>query len=417
MPSPDATRLLPGAWLVVWVLVPVALLNYLDRQMLASMKFSVMAGIPDIAHDANWGRMLGQFKWVYAFLSPVGGYIADRFGRRFTICGSLFAWSAVTWWTGHVQSYGELLQARSLMGVSEAFYIPAALALIAGYHTGSTRSRAIGFHQMGIYFGVITGGFSGYMADAPSLGWRWAFDACGVTGMLFTVPLLWLLRDVKKPASASESLRGTPWQAARDLLTNRSFVLLVLYFTLPAPAGWVVRDWMPAILKSGFKINQGKAGVSATLFWQVAAIFGALGGGWLADRWMRKTNRARIYVSALGVAMIIPAMFGVGFSPQTGQLWVAIAFLILFGLGWGCFDTNNMPILCRITRPHLRATGHGLMNLVSISAGGLADWGLGLMRDRQVPLTGIFSVFASAALLSVVLVLLIQPRPAGKVDS
>ena len=415
--APLAPRLLPGAWLVVMLLVPVALLNYLDRQMLASMKFSVMAGVPDIGSDANWGRMLGQFKWVYAFLSPVGGYIADRFGRRITICGSLFAWSAVTWWTGHVQSYSELLTARSLMGLSEAFYIPAALALIADYHTGHTRSRAVGFHQMGIYCGVIAGGFGGYVADAPSLGWRWAFDACGVAGMLFTIPLLFLLRDVRKPASGTPAVPVTPWGAARELFTNWSFILLVLYFTLPALAGWVVRDWMPAILKTEFNIGQGKAGVSATLFWQVAAIVGALGGGWLADRWMQKTDRARIYVSALGMAMIIPALFGVGFAPQTGQLWVAIAFLILFGLGWGFFDTNNMPILCQITRPHLRATGYGLMNLVSISAGGMADWGFGIMRDRHVPLAGIFSVFASAALVSVVLVLLIKPRPAAEVDS
>ena len=85
-----------AAWLVVALLWPVALLNYLDRQMLASMKFSVMHDIPDIGTEANWGRMLGQFKWVYALLSPVGGHIADRFGRRFTICGSLFVWSAVT---------------------------------------------------------------------------------------------------------------------------------------------------------------------------------------------------------------------------------------------------------------------------------------------------------------------------------
>ena len=403
-------RLLPGAWLVVMLLVPVALLNYLDRQMLASMKFSVMAGVGDIGTDANWGRMLGQFKWVYALLSPVGGYIADRFGRRFTICGSLFAWSAVTWWTGQVQSYSELLTARSLMGISEAFYIPAALALIADYHTGPTRSRAVGFHQMGIYCGVIVGGFSGYIADAPALGWRWAFAVCGVLGMVYALPLLLLLRDVRKPASPAGTAAVSPLGAARALLTNFSFVLLVLYFTLPALAGWVVRDWMPAILKSEFNIGQGKAGISATLFWQVAAIFGALGGGWLADRWMRKTARGRIYVSALGMAMIIPAMFGVGFAPQTGQLWVAIAFLILFGLGWGLFDTNNMPILCQITRPHLRATGYGLMNLVSISAGGLADWGFGMMRDRQMPLAGIFSVFASAAVVSVVLVLLIKPR-------
>jgi len=402
-------RVLHGAWLVVALLAPVALLNYLDRQMLAAMKFSVMHDIADIESEANWGRMLGQFKWVYAFLSPIGGYLADRFSRRFTICASLFTWSAVTWWTGHVHSYGELLWARSLMGISEAFYIPAALALIADYHTGPTRSRAIGIHQMGIYCGVILGGFSGYVADS-ALTWRWAFDACGLAGMALAVPLVLLLRDVRRPGTDIGPAAVSPWGAARSLLTNGSFILLVLYFTLPALAGWVVRDWMPAILKAEFSIGQGRAGVSATLFWQSAAIVGALSGGWLADRWMRTSARGRIYVSALGMGMIIPAMFGVGFSPQTGHLGVAIAFLILFGLGWGFFDTNNMPILCQIARPELRATGYGIMNLVSISAGGLADWGFGILRDRQVPLVGIFGLFSSAALISVVLVLLIKPR-------
>ncbi|MEO7319532.1 MAG: MFS transporter [Chthoniobacteraceae bacterium] len=405
-----------AAWLIVALLAPVALLNYLDRQMLASMKFSVMRDVADIGSEANWGRMLGQFKWVYAFLSPVGGWLADRFGRRFTICGSLFAWSAVTWWTGHVASYSELLTARSLMGISEAFYIPAALALIADYHTGATRSRAIGVHQMGIYCGVIVGGFSGYIADAPTLGWRWAFDACGVAGMLYALPLVFLLRDVRREEGTPRTA-ASPLASAKELLTNGSFILLVLYFTLPALAGWVVRDWMPAILKTEFHIGQGKAGVSATLYWQVAAIGGAIAGGWLADRWMRKTPRGRIHVSALGMGMIIPALFGMGYSPQTGLLWVAIAFLILFGLGWGFFDTNNMPILCQITRPELRATGYGIMNLVSISAGGLADWGFGLMRDRHVPLFGIFGVFASGAAISVVLVLLIRPRETERAGS
>lgn len=397
------------AWLIVALLAPVALLNYLDRQMLAAMKFSVMGDIADIESEANWGRMLGQFKWVYAFLSPIGGYLADRYSRRLTICGSLFAWSAVTWWTGHVTSYSELLTARTLMGVSEAFYIPAALALIADFHTGPTRSRAVGLHQMGIYCGVIIGGFSGYVADAPGLGWRWGFDACGLVGMAYALPLLWLLRDAPRVAGVEKNVMS-PVGASKALLTNGSFILLVLYFTLPALAGWVVRDWMPAILKAEFNIGQGKAGVSATLYWQVAAIVGALAGGWMADRWMRRTERGRIYVSAIGMSLIVPAMFGVGYAPQTKLLWVAVAFLIVFGLGWGFFDCNNMPILCQITRPELRATGYGIMNLVSISCGGLADWGFGILRDRQVPLFGIFGIFASAAVLSVVLVLLIQPR-------
>ncbi len=405
-PSPSST-LVRSAWLVVLLLWPVALLNYLDRQLLASMKSSVMGDLPSIGTEANWGFMLGQFKWVYALLSPIGGYVADRFSRRLTICGSLFVWSAVTWWTGHVTSYNELLWARSLMGSSEAFYIPAALALIADYHTGHTRSRAVGLHQMAIYCGVIVGGFGGYVADAPTLGWRFAFDVCGVCGMCYALPLVFLVRDAPQSGVVAAGPKASPAQAAKQLLTNLSFILLVLYFTLPALAGWVVRDWMPAILKQQFQIGQGQAGVAATLYWQAAAIVGAVVGGWLADRWMRRQERGRIFVSALGMSLIVPAIFGVG---NAGSLAVAVTFLLLFGLGWGFFDCNNMPILCQVVRPELRATGYGVMNLVSISCGGLADWGFGSLRDRHVPLNLIFGVFASVALLSIVLVLLIQPR-------
>lgn len=394
-------------WMVVLLLMPVALLNYLDRQMMASMQSSVMSDIPSIGSEANWGLMLGQFKWVYAFLSPIGGYIADRYSRRFTICGSLIVWSTVTLWTGHVTTYGELLWARSLMGVSEAFYIPAALALIADYHIGATRSRAVGFHQIAIYVGVIVGGFGGYAAADPNIGWRLAFTACGAVGILYAMPLLSLLHDVPRPMERMSVPASSPFAAARELFTTLSFLLLVLYFTLPAMAGWVVRDWMPSILRKQFDIGQGQAGVAATLYWQVAAVVGAAGGGWLADRWMRRTQRGRIHVSALGMSLIVPAIFGVG---NAGSLAVAVAFLILFGLGWGFFDCNNMPILSQIVRPELRATGYGIMNFVSISCGGLADWGFGALRDRHVPLNVVFGVFASLAVLSIVLVLLINPR-------
>lgn len=397
------------AWLVVALLCPVALLNYLDRQILAALKTSVMTDIPTIETEANWGIMLGQFKWVYAFFSPLGGYLADRWSRKWTICGSLFVWSLITWWTGRATTYEELLWARSLMGVSEALYIPAGLALISDFHQGATRSRAVSVHQTFIYLGVIAGGFSGYLAENPDWGWRSAFTICGICGIVYAFPLSFLLQDSPTTARNKISpLPGKPRDGLLQLATNGSFILLVVYFTLPAMAGWVVRDWMPAIIKEEYKIGEGQAGVTATLFWQVAAIIGVIIGGVLADRWMKTNPRGRIYTSAIGMAMIVPAIFGVSF---TFSLGFAISCLILFGLGWGFFDCNNMPILCQIVPARLRATGYGVMNMVSMTCGGLADWGFGVLKDNKVPLPVTFGIFAGLAALSALLVLLIKPRP------
>ena len=236
MNTPGSSHFLRYAWFVVVLLFPVALLNYLDRQMLATMKSSMVGDIPSIANRADWGLILGCFKWTYAILSPFGGFIADRFSRRHVIVLSLFVWSAVTWWTGQVTTFQELLAARALMGVSEAFYIPAALALISDFHSGGTRSRAVGFHQTGIYIGQILGGFAGYAADSPAHGWRWAFTTCGIVGIIYALPLMALLRNPVRPEPVTH---GTKENAFFALLTNR---ILFSSFSIspcrPLPVGW-----------------------------------------------------------------------------------------------------------------------------------------------------------------------------------
>jgi MFS family permease len=350
--------------------------------------------------------LLASFKWTYAVLSPFGGWIADRTNKRFVIAGSLFLWSAITWWTGHATTYSELLTARALMGISEAFYIPTALALIADYHPGQTRARAVGLHQAGIYTGQILGGFAGYVADSPGHGWRWAFSLCGVAGILYALPLLALIRDPNHPSEPTQSATPAAAGAFRGLLGSRNFILLLLAFTLPAIAGWVVRDWMPEILREKFHLGQGQSGVSAILYVQLASICGVLAGGTLSDRWMRTSPRGHVFTSAIGMLCFLPALFAVSTASHLGA---AIAGLLLFGLGWGLFDCNNMPILCQVARREWRATGYGLMNLVSISCGGFGDWAFGALRDRDVPLPIIFGAFAGIALVSVFVVLRIRP--------
>jgi MFS family permease len=401
-----AKRISFYAWAVVALLWPVAMLNYLDRQMVSTIRASIRADIPSIANDQEFGALMAMFMWVYAILSPIGGFIADKFNRRWTVICSLLVWSAVTWATGHAQTYRQLLALRALMGISEAFYIPAALALIADFHTGGTRAKAIGLHQTGIYAGLALGGIGGYIADHSS--WRNCFTWFGAAGVIYAVVLMVSLRDAEKdPIAFSGNKRVSAVETIRALWTQPAFWLLVAYFTLPAIAGWVTKNWLPTFLADMFNLKQGPAGLSATGYIQLASLGGVFLGGVVADWWMRKTSRGRIYTSALGVLLLVPALLGLGYA---GSLGVAIIAMILFGIGWGFFDCNNMPILCQIAKPQHRATGYGFMNLVSISVGGGATVVLGWMRDYGIKFSAAFTVSAAVALLSLGLILLVKPR-------
>ena len=133
-------------WVVVGLLWVVALLNYIDRQMLSTMKQAMMIDIAELETAANFGRLMAVFLWIYALMSPISGLIADRLNRKWLIVGSLFIWSGVTLLMGFAQTFDQIYILRAIMGVSEAFYIPAGLALIADYHQGKTRSIAVGIH-------------------------------------------------------------------------------------------------------------------------------------------------------------------------------------------------------------------------------------------------------------------------------
>jgi MFS family permease len=411
--NPSASRPGSTAWLVVGLLWPVALLNYLDRQMISTMKRSIMADLTDIHSEARFGLLMAVFMWVYAGLSPVGGLVADRFDRRRVVVGSLAVWSLVTWITGQAHTFDQLLWARALMGVSEAFYMPAALALISDHHFGTTRSRAIGWHQTGIYAGQALGGLTGSIADGPH-GWRAAFVWFGLAGVGYSV-LLFLGLAACKPraatAGATDGQGPTPkvgvFRALAGLIGIGSFLLLVVHFTLPAMSGWMIRNWMPTYLGEIYHLKQGPAGLSATLWVTLASVVGALVGGLLADRWMRSTQRGRILASAVGVGMLVVALLAIGHATS---LAIATAALVLWGFGWGFFDTNNMPILCQIVRPELRATGFGILNLISISFGAGVTWGLGALRDQKVPIVWPCIGLALAAGVSIFVVLAIRPK-------
>jgi len=351
---------------------------------------------------------MALFMWVYAFLSPVGGFLADRFNRRWMVILSLFIWSLMTWFTGHAHSFTEMAWTRALMGVSEAFYIPAALALIADFHPGPTRSRAVGIHMCGIYAGQTLGGLGGYIADTSS--WRNAFYWFGAAGIVYAIVLVFILRDPKPPNENPNAQKEmvSVRSSAVALLGTGAFLILVVYFTLPGIPGWAIKNWLPTFLSTQFNLKQGPAGMSATGYVTLACFVGALLGGALADRAMRVTPRGRIYVSAIGMGLCVPALIGLG---SVGSLHYVIACMMLFGLGFGFFDANNMPILCQIVRPENRATGYGIMNMIGVAAGAGVTVLMGAMRDRGISLGVVFISCAAAALLGGLLILLVRVRP------
>lgn len=168
-------------WIVVALLWGVALLNYMDRQMLSTMKSAMMIDITELESATNFGRLMAVFLWIYGLMSPVAGMIADRINRKWLIVGSLFVWSFVTLMMGYSTDFNQIYILRAIMGVSEALYIPAGLSLITDYHQEKTRSLAVGIHMTGLYTGQALGGFGATIAGAYS--WETTFHWFGIIGI------------------------------------------------------------------------------------------------------------------------------------------------------------------------------------------------------------------------------------------
>lgn len=404
-------------WILVGLLWVVALLNYMDRQMLSTMRPSMQVDIDELQQATNFGRLMAVFLWVYAFMSPIAGIIGDRLNRKWLIVGSLFVWSGVTFAMGYATSFSQLYVLRALMGISEALYMPTGLAMIADFHSSRTRSMAIGVHLSGNYMGQALGGFGATIADKFS--WNTAFQSFGMLGMAYAVVLIVFLREKNRSEliEETESLKNQEkvplLKGLGVLLGNPAFWLILLLFSVPSLPGWAVKNWLPTLFADKLGIEMAQAGPLSTITTSLSSLIGVIIGGYLSDRWVVKHLRGRIYTSVIGLVLTIPALLLIAYGTTISH---AIAAGMCFGLGFGMFDGNNMPILCQFVSPKYRATGYGFMNMMGIMAGALITEWLGKSTDSG-GLAGDFALLAGVVLAIVVVQLLfLRPKVHDFVD-
>lgn len=370
-------------WIVVGLLWGVALLNYMDRQMLSTMKDAMQVDIVELQSATNFGYLMAIFLWIYALMSPVSGVIADRLNRKWLIVGSWFVWSSVTYLMGIAETFNQVVWLRALMGVSEALYIPAGLSLIADYHTGKSRSLAVGIHMTGLYTGQAIGGFGATVADAFS--WHTTFHWFGIIGIAYAVILMLFLHDKKTEILPTEKLQANPqkekesvFTSLKSLLTNVAFWVILLYFAAPSLPGWATKNWLPTLFAENLDLPMSQAGPISTITIAVSSFIGVLIGGPLSDKWVQKNLRGRVYTGAIGLGLTIPSLLLLGFGHN---LVAVVGAGLLFGIGYGIFDTNNMPILCQFVSHKQRATAYGVMNMIGVSAGAFITHLLGRWGD------------------------------------
>ena len=385
-------------WVVVALLWVVAFLNYMDRQMLSTMQDAMKMDIAELRQAQNFGRLMAIFMWIYAFVSPFAGAVADRLSRKWLVVGSLGVWSAVTLAMGHCTTFSQLYWLRAVMGVSEALYIPSSLSLIAEYHTGKSRGLAIGIHTTGLYFGQAVGGFGASLSTA--LSWQQTFHWFGVIGVLYAVVLVFLLKDIRRETAVTLKAPAQKIPIGRSfamIFSNVAFWTIIFYFASASIPGWGAKNWLPTLFHDRLDVPMDQAGPVSTITIAIASFIGVMTGGPLSDRWVKRNVRGRVYTSAIGLGLMVPALVLLGLGK--GYLALILAGVI-FGIGYGMFDTNNMPIVCQFIPTRLRATAYGIINMVGVLMGAFCTEVLGRMKDSG-NLGLAFAIFGGVALLAV----------------
>jgi MFS family permease len=411
-------------WWVVFMLWFVCFLNNGDRQAIASIfpKLSSLYGFDKF----QLGLIGSAFAWVYAFGSPVAGYVGDRLNRKNLILGGCFFWSLVAMTTGWCTKLWQFILARMLVGVGETVYFPASMSLISDYHGPRTRSKAMSFHQSSVYAGSIMGSWiTAWIAQYYR--WQLGFYFFGGCGIALSIVLFAFIREPKRGrmdespvAAATIPPTGQPnlepalaplsvTEVASTVFTKPTVILLLLTFMGANFVSTIFMTWTPTYLVEKFHFTLASAGLSGSAFILVACAFGSPLGGILADHLSNRFLGGRMMVQAAGLLFGSAFVFLIG---TTNNVTTLLLSMICFGFGKGLYDSNIFASIYDVVDARARSTAAGLMNTIGWGGGALGPVVVGYVAkhgpgtdmqnmSRAIAYTGIIYIVGSALLLIV----------------
>jgi len=358
-------------WAVVGMLWLICFFNYADRQSIFSV-FPLLQKDPGLQlTPVQLGYVASAFMWVYAGAGWMAGLVGDRLRRKTVVLAGFIFWSLVTLTFSFATKYWHVVALRAIEGFGEAFYFPAAMALISAYHDKDTRSRAMGIHQSSVYAGTVAGGILGGVMG-QHYGWRSSFSLLGLLGMAFGLVLFLFLKEPsgqdRAESPRKESL-GEILKTIAELFRIPMVWVLTAVFVGANFVAVVFLVWTPKFLFDKFHMSLSMAGFSATAYLQMASVLGVLCGGVLADSLARRYRGGRMMTQALGLFCGVPFVFLVGWTLQVPLLILAMT---CFGFFKGIYDSNIWASLHDVVPPERRATAVGVVNSISWLGAGTA---------------------------------------------
>jgi MFS family permease len=376
------------AWLVFGMTFLLMLFDFIDRQIIVSM-FPHLKAEWDLS-DKQLGALVSAVSLTVALGSIPTAILVDRWSRVKSIAIMAGVWSLATIACAFSRNYGQLLAARSVIGVGEAGYGAAGGALLSSIFPARMRSTVLGAFlaaaSLGSVLGVILGG-----VIATHWGWRAAFGVVGIPGLVLALLFL-LVRDYKtvrlvQPGGSGSALGAKG--ALALLFRPRTVIAMCLGGAMQLFVVGTIYAWLPSFLNRFYGLAPDQAGIKAAIVVLLGAI-GSVVWGLVADRMGRSRPRAKITTLAMlsvGTTVVFVTAFGF-MAPGNGQF-------ALIALGGFLMTATVGPVgavTIDVVHPGLRATAAATValfqNLLGLAAGpfvaGVLSDALGLQAAMAI---------------------------------